>query len=193
MNLPAIIALCLISSTPASCTDAALPIRDDPSLTVSLSQPSLTSTQTAVIVAYRNYSQKCGTDLNTATQAALKTYENVTSRVDTSITDAELLSWASTAFPVYMQASQTCQNALLDYQDTLSAAGSSIGTSSLSQSTAVPSSAPPPLPSSSPPAQPSTTPSTSPQPSPSKPASAAFHGPSWALVLAGLAAVSCIS
>lgn len=163
------------------------------SQTVSLTQPSPTSTNPAVVAAYSTYSQKCGPDLNTATQAALETYESITSKADTGITDSDFLSWASTGFPAYMQATQDCTNALLDYQDTVSKDVSS-GASSAGLPSAPPSSTPP---SSAPPSQSSpsstanyqhstsaTSSSSTPPPPPSQPASAASHGPLWALAFA---------
>ncbi|KAJ7125334.1 hypothetical protein C8R44DRAFT_734597 [Mycena epipterygia] len=214
MNLLSIIALCLVSSASASADskrtpDAVLHARDDPSQTISLALPSPTSTSSAVVAAYSTYSQKCGAVLNTAAQAALKTYENVTDTSGVSITDPKFTSWASTQFPAYMQATQDCQNAQLDYQDALASAGSGPSSSaaagpsapapapsSATPSAAGPSSATPSAqPSSSPPpaSAPPSDPSSSPQPSPSKPASAVFHGPSWALALAGLVAAFYLS
>ncbi|KAJ7465560.1 hypothetical protein FB451DRAFT_1179044 [Mycena latifolia] len=101
MNLLSLVALCLISSSPALAAnskrtpEAGLRVRDDPSQTVSLTQSSPTSTNSAGVAAYSTYSQKCGPDLNTATQAALETYENITSKADVSITDSDFISWGS--------------------------------------------------------------------------------------------------
>ncbi|KAJ6631410.1 hypothetical protein B0H10DRAFT_1978611 [Mycena sp. CBHHK59/15] len=194
MHSLSIVALCLISSGQALSANLAAAARDQPSQTVSLTEPSPTSTNPQVVAAYNTYSQKCGSDLNTATQAALQTYENMTSQTGVSITDQTFLSWASTGYPDYMQASQDCQKADIAYQDVLDAARSS----------AAPSSTPAPASSSSPassatPAQPSssggapvvstssTPTSSSTQSSQSaKPDGAVTYGPSWVLGVAGL-------
>ncbi|KAJ7478568.1 hypothetical protein B0H11DRAFT_1277413 [Mycena galericulata] len=195
MNIFSIVALCLISCRPAlslnskrTPTEAGLHVRDGPSQTVSLSLPSPTSTSPSVTSAYATYSQKCGTDLNTATQAALTTYESISTQPNASITDPSFQSWASVNYPDYMQAVHACQIAQLDYQDALAQAASS----SAGPSSATPSSTPPSQPSSSSPSA-SATSSSPAQPSHSKPASATFHGPSWVLALSGLAAAIYIS
>ncbi|KAJ7108409.1 hypothetical protein C8R43DRAFT_1139951 [Mycena crocata] len=133
MRLLSIGALCLVASRPALSQVGSTPtlkanfhVRDDPSQTVTLTEPSPTSTDPGVLAAYTTYSQKCGPDLDTATQAALKAFEKITTRTGPiSITDQEFISWASNNYPNYMQATQDCKGARISYWDTLIAATSS--------------------------------------------------------------------
>ncbi|KAJ7133760.1 hypothetical protein C8R43DRAFT_1239510 [Mycena crocata] len=174
MHLFSLVALCLISGRPAfSQPDSKwTPKAGLDAQTVTLTQPSPTSTDPSVLGAYTTYSQKCGADLNTATQSALQTYEKVTSKTGVSINDEAFVSWAATGFPAYMQATSDCTNALLAYKDALSSSGGPSSTTSSSKPSSPPASSNSPTPSS---------------PSPS-PASAASLNPSWALALGGLAA-----